>query len=238
MATDCEQSFGEAGEQRLVVDGHDYQAGGPIVSGREVLEIADKRPVDDFIVYWLGRDNVLMDLGLDKTVHLEHQGVQEFFTFQSDRSFRFEIEGKREDWGAPKITEETLRKLAGVGTEFRIWLDRKDGPDRLIERGEVVDLAAPGTERFYMERVITITVVNEEDGHEFQLEGLRHTMVEALIAEMYVKLKVPRRDDDRLRCEQTGGDVFAFASRTLGQYLDEGHCHCLVWLFVGGTGGA
>jgi hypothetical protein len=25
---------------------------------------------------------------------------------------------------------------------------------------------------------------------------------------------------------------------TIGQYLEAGHCDCLIWCFVGGTGGA
>ena len=234
---DREETRGGHG-QVIDVDGRPYPVSGPILSGRQVLEIAEKRPVDDFIVYWLGKDNVLQDLGLDRTLHLHQQGVERFLTFESDRSFRFEIEGKREDWGASRITEETLRRLAGVGAEYRIFLDRKDEPDRLIERGEFVDLAQPGTERFYTARIISVSVVNEDNGHEFQLEGLQQIKVESLIEEMYKQLAVPRRSDDRLRCEDGGEDVFGFGQLTLGGYVEAGHCRCLVWLFSGGTGGA
>ena len=145
---------------------------------------------------------------------------------------------KREDWGAPKITEATLRKIAGVGPDHRVLLKKTGEPDRLIGRKEFVDLAAPGIERFYTERVITVTVVNEDNGADFMLEGVRQTKIEALILEMYTKLGVTRRTDDRLRCEENGKDVFGFAGLTLGEYLEAGHCRCLVWLFAGGTGGA
>ena len=83
-----------------------------------------------------------------------------------------------------------------------------------------------------------ITVVNEENGAEFTLEGLGTTKLADLFTAMYVELKLARHANDRLRCEQGGGDVFGFANLTLGEYLEAGHCRCLVWLFAGGTGGA
>jgi Multiubiquitin len=225
-------------DQTINVDGHDFPVRMHEATGRNVLEIAGKHPPDDYIVYLLGKDNVLQDLGLDRTVHLHDGKVERFLTFKSDRSFRFEIEGKRQDWGAPSITEETLRKLSGVGEDYRVWLEQKDAPDRLIARREFVDLTLPGTEKFYLEQVLSVEVVNENNGRDFRLEATKKTTLEKLFAEMYVKLGVPHRADDRLRCEETGEDVFAFAHMTLGQYLESGHCRCLVWLFVGGTGGA
>jgi hypothetical protein len=222
----------------ISIDDREYPVPASLLSGREVLEIAGRHPVEDFIVYWLGKDKVLKDLGLDLRVHIQTQGVERFLTFESDRSYRFEIEGKREDWGAPKITEETLRGLAGVDAHYRVWLDRKGEPDRLIERGEFVDLTQPGTEKFYVVRTVTLRVVNEDNGHEIQLEGYPQTKVESIIEDMYRELKVSRQPDDRLRCDDTGADVFGFGQLTLEEYLEAGHCRCLVWLFAGGTGGA
>ena len=221
----------------ISIDGHEYQTHDPVVSGRQVLDIAGKHPVDDFIVYWLGKDNVLEDLGLDKTVHLAHHGVQKFFVFDSDRSYRFEIEGKREDWARTTISEETLRKIAGVGSEYRVWLEQKDKPAHLIQRGEFVDLTAPGIEKFYLEHIIFVRVENEDSGDHVVLEGLKTTIIESLIDKIYEEFHVQRKNDDRLRCE-TGGDVFGFSKLTLGEYIEAGHCPCMIWLFVSGTGGA
>jgi len=220
------------------VDDQEFPVHDPVLTGRQVLEIAGKRPGDDFIVYWLAKNNVLQDLGLENAVHIHKDAVERFLTFRNDRSYRFEIDGKREDWGAPTINEATLRMLATVGEDHRVYLERKGEPDRLIERGEFVDLTAPGIERFYTERIITITIVNEDNGHEFQLNGRGRDTVAHMIDEMYKKIGVPRRPDDRLRCEEGGDDVFAFANLTLDQYVEAGHCKCLTWLFAGGTGGA
>jgi len=227
-------------DEPLTIDvgGIVYPVEDPVVSGRQVLDIAGKHPIEEFIVYWLGRDNVLQDLGLDRPVHLHEDRIAKFFVFEANRSYRFELDGKREDWGAPMITEATLLKLADVGQDYGVVVHEKDTPPRLLKRGEAVDLTRPGIERFHVEPVIVVTVVNEENGADFPLEGVRETKLAELFTAMYVELKVARHANDRLRCEQGGGDVFGFAALTLGQYLDAGHCRCHVWLFVGGTGGA
>ena len=49
---------------------------------RHVLEIAGKRPPENFIVYWLSKEHVLESLGLDRTVHVHRHGVASFFTFE------------------------------------------------------------------------------------------------------------------------------------------------------------
>jgi hypothetical protein len=222
----------------IVVDDQEFPVRDPVLTGRQVLEIAGKRPADDFIVYWLGKTYVLQDLGLEKAVHIHQHAVERFLTFRSDRSYRFEINGQREDWAAPTINEATLRMLGKVGEDHRVFLERKDEPDHMLDHGEFVDLTAPGIERFYTEQVITITVVNEDNGHEFKLHGRNRDTVAHMIEEMYKRIAVPRRPDDRLRCEEGGNDVFAFANLTLEHYVKAGHCRCLVWLFAGGTGGA
>ncbi len=85
---------------------------------------------------------------------------------------------------------------------------------------------------------VVITVVNEDSGRDFKLREGRCTLIKTVIEHMYDKLKVERKANDRLRCESTNQDVFAFAELHLIDYLEEGHCPDLVWLFAGETGGA
>lgn len=117
-------------------------------------------------------------------------------------------------------------------------LDVRGGEDWLIERTELIDLTAPGIERFYTQRRITVHVVNEDNGEEIDLPANRRTHIERLSGVIYDEFNVQRQPDDRLRGEQGGEDVLQFAQLTLGEYLDAGHCKCLVWLFASGTGGA
>ena len=223
---------------KILIDERPFEIHDPEVNGRQLLNKAEKRPADDFIIYYLGHDNILEDMQLDDMLRLHPDQVSRFLTFESDRSYRFEIDGKREDWGAPIITEETVRKLAGGNPEARVWLERRNEPDRLLKKGDSVNLTEAGTERFYLEKGIKVSVVNEENGDEFGLEAFKDTKLDALFAEIYKRLNRPRCSDDRLRCEEGGSDVFQFGNLTVGQYTEAGHCRCLVWLFAGGTGGA
>lgn len=85
---------------------------------------------------------------------------------------------------------------------------------------------------------LVVTIVNEDNGRRIGFRSTKKTLISRLIERMYHRFKVERQTDDRLRCEGNGEDVFAFANLRLGEYLDQGHCRELVWLFAGGTGGA
>jgi hypothetical protein len=222
---------------KIKIDGFLYAVTDPVINGRQILELLGKRP-GDFIVYHLNTQLILDDLSLDETIDIRHGGVDEFLTFESDRSFRFEIDGKREDWGANFITAATVRKLGNLRADQELWLEQKDRPDRLISADERIDLGGPGIEKFYSPNASVVTIVNEDDGQEFNLNARLADTVETTIRKVYEKLRVHRQTDDRLRCEDGGEDVFGFGQLTLKQYLTGGHCRCLVWLFAGGTGGA
>jgi hypothetical protein len=85
---------------------------------------------------------------------------------------------------------------------------------------------------------LTVTVVDEDDGHEGKIHTESHILVSAVIAEMYQHIiKRPAQPGDRLRCVGSGQDVFQYATLTIGAYTAT-HCHSREWLFAGQTGGA
>lgn len=137
---------------KIRIDEQTYQVDDPVMTGRQLLNLAGKQPVEEHLVYLLDQDDLLEDIGLEETVDLRERGIERFLTFRNDRSFRFELDGRRQDWGAERISEGTLRKLAGVGQEYKVWLERRDEEDRQLERGELVCLDEPGVERFYTGR--------------------------------------------------------------------------------------
>jgi hypothetical protein len=87
---------------------------------------------------------------------------------------------------------------------------------------------------------VKVIVHNEDDGDEYHLHArVTATLKEIIDEQLYEqKLRRERRPDDRLSCEAGGEDVFQFEHLTFATYLAEDHCPALVWLFVGGTGGA
>lgn len=223
---------------RVTIDDRTITLHEPRWTGRQLLEHADRRPPEDYLLYQLGAHNLLEDIGLDETVDLRTPGIERFITFRSDRSFRFMLNGQRQDWGAPKISEANLRKLADVGPDYSVWFEQPGAEPRELHPGEMVDLTGEGAEHFHTERRLVITVHNEDNGESIELTATRRRRIKSLIAQVYDRFHVQQQPNDRLRCEQGGEDVLQFAALTLGEYLDAGHCACLVWLFVSATGGA
>lgn len=138
-------------ERYLVrIDDQSYGVNDPVITGGQLLDTASKRPVDEFLIFQLVHGGQLEEIRLDETVDLRQPGVERFITWRSDRSFRFVIDGRRFEWGAPLITGLKLKQVAGVDPRsYGVWLEVRGAEDRPIADDEQVDLQAPGVERFF-----------------------------------------------------------------------------------------
>jgi len=127
-----------------------YQINDPIVTGRQLLDLAHCRPADEYILFQLLHDGLLEEIRLEETTDLRERGSEKFLTFRSDRSFRFMLDGRQFEWGGAHITGLTLKKLAEVDPATHgVWLVVRGGEDKKIGNDEFVDLSAPGVERFF-----------------------------------------------------------------------------------------
>ena len=121
----------------------------PVPTGRQVLEEAGFRPVDEYLLFQLLTNGHLELLSPDETTDLRLAGIEKFLAFKGDRSFRFFIDGQARDWGAQRISGRTLKQLAGVDAQkFDIYLVVPGDDDELIEDRELFDLGRPGVEHF------------------------------------------------------------------------------------------
>ena len=120
---DQHAGHGESAKFRVVVDDRSFDLPEPVWTGRQLLELTDHRPTEEFLLYQLGEHNLMEEIGLDESVDVRKPGFEQFLTFRSDRSFRFLLNGQRQDWGVPKISEANLRRLAEVGRDFSIWFE-------------------------------------------------------------------------------------------------------------------
>ncbi|MEM9814865.1 MAG: multiubiquitin domain-containing protein [Cyanobacteria bacterium P01_D01_bin.6] len=138
------------GTYRVKIDKEAFRIDDPIVTGQQLLDLASKRPTDEYLIFQKLKNGQMEEIRLDETVDLRRQGIEQFITWHSDRSFRFSIDGRRLEWGAPLITGLELKKLAEVDAATHVvWLDVRGGEDLLIEDAESVDLQAAGIERFF-----------------------------------------------------------------------------------------
>lgn len=136
------------GDEHL--DYHPFVIADPVPTGRQLLDLAKLRPVEEYVIFGLLADGLLEEIRLEETFELRTRGVEKFLTFKSDRIFRFILDGHDFQWAAQFITGKTLIKLAQVDeATYRVWLQVKGQEDKLIGANELVDLSKPGVERFF-----------------------------------------------------------------------------------------
>ena len=137
-------------KHQIQIDDKIYSVNDPVITGRQLLDEAGKRPVDEHLIFQLLRNGQLEEIRLDETVDLRQPGLEKFLVSKSDRSFRLVIDGRRFEWGAPMITGLKLKQIAQVDPKtYGIWLEIRGCEDRLVADNELVDLEAEGVERFF-----------------------------------------------------------------------------------------
>jgi len=135
---------------RVRINDNRFVVTDPVITGRQLLDEAGNRPVEDFLIFLKLRNGLLEEIRLDETVDLRKPGVERFLVFKSDRSFRFELDGRRFEWGTTLITGRTLKNLADMDLErYGVWREVRDGEDLPIDDDEFVDLSEEGLERFF-----------------------------------------------------------------------------------------
>lgn len=121
----------------------------PLPTGRQIIREAGRKPIIEHQLLLLTKDRRLEEIGLDETVDLRKKGAERFFIFRTDCLFQFVIDEQRFSWGSSKISESTLRFLAGVGDEYSVWQERRGEDDTLIEPGSSACLNEKGVELFF-----------------------------------------------------------------------------------------
>lgn len=129
-----------------------FESDDPKLTGRQIIEIFGGSPVDEHLVFEMGKDGYPTEIALRKSVALQVSGESKFIVFNSSASYRFTFEGRLVEWGDTNITSKTLHTLfAANGCEEAVWMALKNEPDRMVLDGEIIDLSAEGLERFYLQ---------------------------------------------------------------------------------------
>lgn len=135
----------------------------PKVTGRQVLEKAGLRPAVEHLVFQVLDDGAIEERRLDEPIELRKAETERFIAFRSDRSFRLEVEGRRFEWGASEVTGLIAKQMVGADpASTRVWLERRNEPDRLVEDADVIDLAERGVERLRIERGCTLWIEGKD----------------------------------------------------------------------------
>lgn len=133
------------------LDFHPVRIEDPTPTGRQILNAAGVRKLDEHMVFQVLRNGELEELRPDETVDLRTVSVERFIVFEGAASYRIDVDGRVVEWGAPAITGQVLKRLAGVdAARYGVWLENRDGgQDRPIGNDEIVRLDEVGLERFF-----------------------------------------------------------------------------------------
>ena len=106
---------------KVQIDKGFFEAPVPLMSGRELLELADKKPADQFAIYLKVKGGQPQRIGLDEKIDLSKPGVERFVTLPLDQTEGF---SGRRDFILPQEDIE--------------WLDRAPYPFELVAEGGVL----------------------------------------------------------------------------------------------------
>ncbi|MCE9671829.1 multiubiquitin domain-containing protein [Myxococcus stipitatus] len=120
----------------------------PVPLGRQILASAGLDPRGGFSLFAILASGDFEDLRLDEPFDLRTRGAERFVAFQTDRDFKLTLDDDQLAWGKPAISGAALYTLAKVGKGQAVFLEVRGGEDRLISPQDLIDLTAPGIERF------------------------------------------------------------------------------------------
>ena len=159
--------------------------GDPVPLGRQILEAAGLEPGDGHSLFGILPSGAFEDVRLDEPFDLRERGAERFVAFQTDRDFKLTLDDDQLEWGKPVISGAVLYKLAEPGEDEDVFLEVRGGEDRLIEPGELIDLNAPGVERF-------ITAPKGATTYEIRVNSRRRTVDDRRVTfEQIVQLAFP-----------------------------------------------
>lgn len=120
----------------------------PMPMGRQILAAAGVDVRNDHSLFAILPSGDFEDIRLNEPFDLRRRGTEQFVGFCTDRDFKFTLDDRQLAWGKPAISGSALYKLANVSGNKVVFLEVRGGEDRLIAPEEMIDLTAPGIERF------------------------------------------------------------------------------------------
>lgn len=160
---------------KFKVNGQPFNTEDGRPSGHGILNRANLRPVEEYLLLYRKPSGELEEIGLEETVDVERDGIEEFFAFHSDRFFYFTLDGRRYPWGEAKPSTGQLRGIGQVGPDREIWQERKGEPDVKLDEDGHAKLNGDGVEAFYTKPREPELVCVELDGEPKQIKAGDYT---------------------------------------------------------------
>jgi len=116
-------------------------------TGAQIAAAAGFKPDQLAIVLQLLVSGAMADIRPDEVVTLTQESAR-FLVVETDRIYLLTVDGARLEWPCEQITGYQVRKLAQVGDNKRLLLEREEEADLEIQDADFVNLNNSGIERF------------------------------------------------------------------------------------------
>lgn len=120
----------------------------PVPIGRQILERAGVRDVEQHALIALLPGGGMEDIRLDEPYDLRGRGAERVVSFRTDTLYRAFLLGRDLLWGRKDIRGEELYALADLVEGEALYIDVPGGTDIAVARDGSTDLSQPGVERF------------------------------------------------------------------------------------------
>jgi Multiubiquitin len=144
----------------------------PVPLGRQILVAGGLERQGDYSLFAILPSGDFEDIRLDESFDLRGRGVEKFVAFRTDRNFKLTLDDRQITWGKPAIRGSDLYELAKLGNEQTVFLEIRGGTDKLIDPEEMIDLTAPGIERFITAPLPTSKIEIIVNGRQKLVSGL------------------------------------------------------------------
>lgn len=122
-------------------------------TGAQIAAAAGFKPDQLAIVLQLLASGAMEDIRPDEIVTLTQEPTR-FLVAETDRTYFLTVDGARLEWPFEQITGYQVRKLAEVGENKRLLLEREDEADLEIQATDFVNLDQSGIERFITRKAV------------------------------------------------------------------------------------
>jgi hypothetical protein len=120
----------------------------PVPMGRQILEAAGADFRQGFSLFAILANGDFEDVRLEEKFDLRGRNTEQFVAFLTDRSFKFTLQERQLEWGKPLLSGAVLYKLGMVAPNMAVFLSVPGSTDKLVELTDLIDLNAPGIEKF------------------------------------------------------------------------------------------
>ena len=120
------------------------------LTGERIAKLAGADEPRNYMVIQWRKDGRLETLRPDEKAERDDGSDQRFIVFRGSSTYLFEIDGRRFEWGAPRIRGDVLKTLVGADpTQYGVWQESGTGDDPPIGNDQFADLKDEGLERFF-----------------------------------------------------------------------------------------